>query len=321
MATIGFIYIVSYLIFSPFAFATDDTIDFQPDENVYFIENKDKTLLYTPIERPPKALPLSTYIDDTDTSIDTSLKFKEFAVESLKKTIFPYSSEFTYVSTELFDIYEHVYLTYHDFEYKNCLGKSNARILTSYENCRIDIFEKKFARNESYICAAEKCVVKFSFKTIMGDKTTKSWKAGGKITFSSKGKVGIPFVAEGEIGIAIEVSGEYGEAYEKSTSQESLLETSIDMVKYQIGIPVIVTAGIRCDVSVRQISNSFVLGHNDTGYISEKLVPCMKQKWRWGYSDLPFNDADVLIPLFDEKNEMLKIKYIQIQNIFNGKNN
>lgn len=106
-----------------------------------------------------------------------------------------------------------------------CLTRTNERILTTFEDCKLDILEKKFERNNTHLCSGEKCSIKFSFKTIIGEKQTNHWKVGAKFIFSAKGKIGVPFVAKGEIGASVEVSYEYGRAYENSISRETLLET------------------------------------------------------------------------------------------------
>ena len=245
---------------------------------------------------------------------EKTTKFEEFAINALKKVINPYSPNFKYVRMESTTTHENVTLQFYSELHERCLTRSNERILTTFEDCRLDILEKKFERNNTHLCSGEKCSIKLSFKTIIGEKQTNHRKVGAKFTVSAKGKIGIPFVAEGEIGAAVEVSFEYGQAYENSISRETLFETTVDMANNQIDVPTIVTGGNKCEVSIRRVNSRF--GPTSHGSISGKLTPCNQQVYRWGYEGLPFNDLEVTIPLFDKNDEIIKIKYVHVHHIF-----
>ena len=75
------------------------------------------------------------------------------------------------------------------------------------------------------------------------------------------------------------------------------------------------TAGVKCRVSVRLVNREFTVGFNDG--MSRRLTPCSANgKPKWGYVDLPFNDEEVIMPLYDENDEIVFIKYVHIHNIF-----
>ena len=47
-----------------------------------------------------------------DAPINTTVKFNKFALQSLKKVIFPHSCEFTYVATALCNIFDYINVNY-----------------------------------------------------------------------------------------------------------------------------------------------------------------------------------------------------------------
>lgn len=230
------------------------------DVDEYLAEIDGELHLYSPILKA-EALPLTASADDLAASIDTlpyniSSNFHKFVKQSLKEALVPYSSDFKYVNTVLNNVGEYTFMDYYDTETDKCVTAGIARILTTYENCELDILKMKFDRNKTYVCTAEKCNVKFSFKTTMSDKTTKAWKVGAKLTPSIKAKVEIPFLAGVEVGVGLEISIEYGEAYEKAVTHEKTFETSAYLLKNQIGIPTTAAAGVRCGVSVRMLNHN-----------------------------------------------------------------
>ena len=105
--------------------------------------------------------------------------------------------------------------------------------------------------------------------------------------------------------------------YEDVVAHEKLFETSTDLIENLVAIPTHVTAhtGVRCNVSVRMVNCQFSIGFNDG--MSQRLTPCSADgKPRRGYRDLPFNDDEVIIPLYDKIDEIVFIKYVHIHNIF-----
>lgn len=335
-----YIYILLHIIFLASVF-TNEATSSQPIDEFYTAKIDDEFRIITPnrrrreVEPPSKPkhvgeeelmskdeptrpeLALDAYSIENQPMIDSTAKFDDFARQSLRKVLFPYSEEFKYVSHALQSITKNVSLNYYDQEIQSCRYVRGENLLATFDNCRLDVYEKKFERNNTYVCSGEKCVVKFSFKSVIGSKTTEAWKIGMKIVPSVKGGIEIPLLAKVELGLGLEVSGEYGEAYEKSTSTENLVETSVDLMKNQIGIPAVVVAGVKCEIILRLVDSRFSYLYNMRE--SKPLIPCDKQTFRWGTNMPLFNEKEVIIPLYDDNGELLKIKYVHIHNIFGNK--
>jgi len=248
----------------------------------------------------------------------SEIAYYDFSLRLLKKYMYPQPTKFQSIKT----IDPHVRSVYYRREDGMCVYEPYIWTTVWYENCELAVLELEFDRSAGQACTATKCSLKFSTKISTSEKATSSWKIGGKLSQSLKLK------APGDLEsvTTLEISDEYGSSYENALSYENLVEASVELTEGFLGVPTVLVAGAKCNVSVMALDYKRLLTWSDMGdyvwYVRKKLEPCndISQPKPMYFNVLPdpYENLQVITPLHDARGRNVKLKYIQVHQIENN---
>ena len=106
---------------------------------------------------------------------------------------------------------------------------------------------------------------------------------------------------------------------------ENLVETTIELENGQIGIPTVVVGRVKCELSLFSLNYTRNIDMAKPPYsewrLVEKLEPCERDELSENlYFDVlpdPFGTSHVVIPLYDARGAITKVKFIQVLSLDN----